>query len=798
MPVSLPVAAASRRRFPADSAARSVDKNPPRRNFQRSTPARLSHGTSRWCGSRLILLLVLCGAGIPALGHSASGQEGSLQSLAGHTDPVYAVTASADGRWLVTGSFDETLRVWDVQRQQTVRTMAGGHTGLVLSLAISPDGSQIASGGIDRLIRLWDVPVPSPLATLPAHPQGTASVALSRDGKVMISGGADGSLKVWTLEPAEAKPGEAQPDAGDPVEKSVLKGNGRPITRVAIRPDGKSAAVADATGDIQIFNLEDGSLQGTFGTHAGEINGLLFSANGQVILTAGADGMVRSFPGQPPATRQIETGHAADVTAFDFSPNSALLATASADKTVKLWNYTDGKPKAELTGHGGKIAAVSFSSNSTQVATGGEDKIARLFETGAGKLVREFPAQPGPISAVAISPNTQELAVGDSTGAVQIYKSADGTALHKLEGHGGAVRNVQYTPNGQQILAVGAGKEVLVWNAADGKELRRLAVESPVVSFQIHPSGAQVAVACEDRQIRLLNVADGKLLATLSGHDAAITSLAFSRDQQKLVATADDGSAIVWDLRQNEPVQRFSLHTGRIAGAGFASDSRTLVSAGSDRLVQFDQVSVQMAHRADAVSVNAIAFNSNGSQHVTGGSDGAVKLWNTSNGTPAREYAGLTAAVRAVSISPNNQQISAADEKSLHLWNMNNTQPQFRIETTSPVTQLEYSFDGSRLLTAAADHVLRNYDPAPLNPQPPVLPSREPAQQTDAHPAAVQALAFTPGHRIVWSAAADGSLRKWTIAASSFTATLQGHASQVYALSFSPDGSQLVSASADK
>ncbi len=112
-----------------------------------------------------VLGLLLCGGTLWA---------DDPQVLIGHTDPVYAVDFTPDGRWIVTGSFDKSLKLWDAQKLQPVRTMTG-HTGLVLSVRVSKDGSRIASGGLDKTIKLWDVPLNTPLADLAQHPCGATA-----------------------------------------------------------------------------------------------------------------------------------------------------------------------------------------------------------------------------------------------------------------------------------------------------------------------------------------------------------------------------------------------------------------------------------------------------------------------------------------------------------------------------------------------------------------------------------------------------------------------------------------------
>ena len=84
---------------------------------------------------------------------ATSGEE--LKSLAGHTDAVLSVAFSPDGSRIISGSYDNTVRVWDATSGEELRSLAG-HTDRVWSVAFSPDGSRIVSGSSDQTVRVWD------------------------------------------------------------------------------------------------------------------------------------------------------------------------------------------------------------------------------------------------------------------------------------------------------------------------------------------------------------------------------------------------------------------------------------------------------------------------------------------------------------------------------------------------------------------------------------------------------------------------------------------------------------------
>ena len=109
------------------------------------------------------------------------------KTLNGHTERVFSVAFSTDGKTLASGSSDRTIKLWDVATGQNTATLTG-HTNEVTSVAFSPDGKTLASGSLDKTIKLWDVATRKNTATLNGHTDWVSSVAFSPDGKTLASG----------------------------------------------------------------------------------------------------------------------------------------------------------------------------------------------------------------------------------------------------------------------------------------------------------------------------------------------------------------------------------------------------------------------------------------------------------------------------------------------------------------------------------------------------------------------------------------------------------------------------------
>ncbi|MGH8933965.1 MAG: WD40 repeat domain-containing protein [Egibacteraceae bacterium] len=109
------------------------------------------------------------------------------------------VAFSPDGRTIGSGDFDGTVRLWDVQSRQHIRTLTG-HTDSVQTIVFSPDGTMIASAGGDRTIRLWDRRTGEPIGpAFTGHTDWIERIAFSPDGKMIASGSRDGTVRRWPV-----------------------------------------------------------------------------------------------------------------------------------------------------------------------------------------------------------------------------------------------------------------------------------------------------------------------------------------------------------------------------------------------------------------------------------------------------------------------------------------------------------------------------------------------------------------------------------------------------------------------
>src|SRR5271163_1617017 len=163
-----------------------------------------------------------------------------IQTLAGHSDQITAVAFSPDGKQIVSGSYDKTIKLWDTTTGDLQKTLAG-HSDWVRAVAFSPDGKQVASGSNDKTIKLWDTTTGDLQKTLAGHSGGVYAVAFSPDGKQIASGSRDETIKLW-----DATTGDLQ---------KTLAGHSGWVYAVAFSPDGKQIASGSRDETIKLWDV---------------------------------------------------------------------------------------------------------------------------------------------------------------------------------------------------------------------------------------------------------------------------------------------------------------------------------------------------------------------------------------------------------------------------------------------------------------------------------------------------------------------------------------------------------------
>ena len=278
----------------------------------------------------------------------------------GHTGSVEAVAFSPDGRFIVSGSRDETLKVWDAASGALLRTFEG-HVGPVSSVAFSPDGRFIVSGSMDHTLKLWDASTVALLKTFNGHNGLVFSVAFSPDGRFIVSGSDDHTLKLWdAASGALLKSAMLSTFVEDEVSSVAFSSDGRYIVSAFSR-DGRAFAIHSGTWDNIVEMGEMGAStpaspprKSPIG-YRNSVSSVAFSSDGRLIVIGSGDNTLKLQDAKSGALLKTFEGHHDSVSSVAFSPNGRLIVSGSMDHTLKLWDASTGGLLATyfvVDGHG--------------------------------------------------------------------------------------------------------------------------------------------------------------------------------------------------------------------------------------------------------------------------------------------------------------------------------------------------------------------------------------------------------------------------------------------------------------
>ena len=315
----------------------------------------------------LLALAVLSAVGYPG------GAGPAAAALLGHGGPVQAVDVSADGRHALTGGFDYTVILWDLETQVPVRIMTG-HDGGVSAVRFVP-GSALrgVSAGDDGDVILWDLHAGRVLHRMKGHRLRAVGLAVSPDGRLAASAGWDGTVRVWDLETGS--------------QRHVFETRANRINTVAFAGGGAQVLAGDEAGQLLVWPVDTGEAMQPLRVHDFVVNALAVAdpaSASTTLATASVDRTMRlwSWPAREELV-SIEL-HDAAVLALAISGDGSLLASSGADGAIRLWSIPDGRPAGTLEGHAGAVFALAFAPGGERLLSAGRDESVRVWNLAGG------------------------------------------------------------------------------------------------------------------------------------------------------------------------------------------------------------------------------------------------------------------------------------------------------------------------------------------------------------------------------------------------------------------------------
>lgn len=553
---------------------------------------------------------------------------------AGHTNHVHSVGFSPDGKMLASGSCAQyvkglceqgEIRLIDVKTRRLIGTPLTGHTDWVYSVAFSPDGKLLASGSSDNTVRLWDVTTGRPIGRpLTGHTSGVVSVAFSPGGKFVASASWDHTIRFWDVV------------SGQPTNSPVTGYEGWPGRNLAFSPSGSILAASGSNYTVRLWDVATGQPIGDPLTgHSHQVSGVAFSLDGKTLVSASRDGTIALWDA---ASRlPIDSpliGHTNEVLSVAFSPNGDTVASGDRDGGIILWNLTRVKPLAKsLAASIGPVSSISYTPDGALVSLEGKPMDGRDERLTVWDLAKREPLRQSDIKASilseVLSPDGRMLATSTRSktkkdeSTIILWDVATGGRIGApLTAENGYVRSLAFNREGNRLAAGNEDGSIVVWDVVTQRPIGPpLKAHTGEVEGVVFGSGVQIlASSGSDRSVRLWDLASHSALGDpLVGHAARVTQILFSPDDRVLASssvgkTSEENTIILWDVEtRNRLGSPFSGQRG-VGALAFSSDGRILTSANGDGTISLFDVATRqpigLLLSGQTSGVNTVAFGS--------------------------------------------------------------------------------------------------------------------------------------------------------------------------------------------
>lgn len=332
-----------------------------------------------------------------------------VKAFRGHTDGVMCL--QFDDSFLITGSYDNTVKVWNIETGECLRTLTG-HALCIRALHF--DDAKLITGSMDRTLKIWNYHTGQCIRTLQGHTDGI--VTLDFDSRILASGSADATIKIWNFATGEC---------------STLKGHCDLVNKVQIYKKKLLVSASDDT-TVKLWDIASRTCLRTFTGHVGRVQCL--QTSGDALISIMSERHRNGRPnrvvgptrneGGPGAITINRSGVVDASAALPQDPSSdnertmvPIIITGGLDNTLKIWNVETGECMNTLFGHVEGVWSLAF--DKLRIVSGSLDKTIKVWDTESGRCLYTLTGHDGPVTCIDLSDT--KVVSGSDDGVVYVW-----------------------------------------------------------------------------------------------------------------------------------------------------------------------------------------------------------------------------------------------------------------------------------------------------------------------------------------------------------------------------------------
>ncbi len=456
-----------------------------------------------------------------------------LGTLQGHEDEIHSIShGGRKGEWIVTGSRDRTIRIWELPICRCVRTISGLDSP-VDAVYLARSGAFVIALLGGNSLRIWDVGILCRNSEHLRAPILLCQVSSSEE-----------------LSRRQSELTELQEELTSAIDKDDYSTATEILRKLRDLPSWDSVR-GELPWDILIQKCK------------------------------------RVKPTDAVCLHTL-VGHEDKITAVALSLDGRLAVSTGKDQTIRLWNTQSGKCARILTGHQDWIRDVALTWDGRYLVSGSWDTTVRVWNVGTGKCVRTLNDRVRSISRVAIQPTGKITAIATAAGSLLLWDVAADHVVGNWTAHQGGINTMAFNRDGRYLVTGGDDATVCVWDTASLRLVRKWSRgKLPITAVRILIGNLGLISASKEGVLEIRRLPSAAPPTLLSGHVAEIAALATVVDNRFFVTASRDQTVKIWKQEDGSLLKTLSGHSGPITGLAMDFSGRKILTGSEDGTVRF-------------------------------------------------------------------------------------------------------------------------------------------------------------------------------------------------------------------
>ena len=463
--------------------------------------------------------------------------------------------------------YSEDLFTFKDKLQHRKIQFLNNHVGEFVTGVITIDGKILVTGGMDSTIRAWDLVLKKQIFVLHGHNSRVQCIELIEDLGHIISGSFDASVRIWSF--LQRK------------QVAVLKGHKCEIRAISYIKHQSSIVSVDFNSELIIWSFASHAILKKIQLENKVFS--MISMKSQLSIIVGVNSSIIRYQIYTTRILKTLTGHSKPVWSLRLNNDEEKLISGASDEMIIIWDLVNSKKLIEINGKCGIIRSIALTLNEEFIVTGSEDSYIRIWNLKTGKQVNNFCNRSPVLCILRVKDNFLSLSNDAFIGHLDIERSE-----FKLEWYlkPFTFDFVDFTSE-SGLIGYGSKNEALIWEMEKDKHVLVEHIDE-VQFVKISDDARFAISGSKGSQKNLIywDLKTNQKVCELKGHSNTVFCADFSKDPSIAASGSADKSIRIWNLNKKTQDYKLKEHRGSVYSIKFIDDKKLLISAGADKTVR--------------------------------------------------------------------------------------------------------------------------------------------------------------------------------------------------------------------